>query len=926
MPGNPYLLFLTKFDKFTEIQELAFPVVKSGENCIISSHTGSGKTEAALLPVLELIAGKGSGGIIAIYITPLKALNRDLLKRLNWLCSELGINIKVRHGDTTAKERREQSLTPPQLVVITPESLQNLFLSPRLRESLKNLKVVIVDELHELYYNKRGAQLSIALERLEELSRDYQRIGISATIGNISEAAEYLFGPRKHKVVSSISEKSFGINIEMPVFPRRKHSQFKESFGLDDSAVARIERIGDLVKESDATLIFANTRQVVESLGSKLVYLDKLEGFGAIGIHHSSLDKEERIQVENKFKEGVLKGIIATSSLELGIDIGKVNRVIQYGSPRQAIRLIQRVGRGGHTEKGVSNGTIIVSGPLEAIESGAVSISLKNRSLETQKMERNALDVLVNQISGFVLEYKKIEKGRLYQIVKRAAPYASLDKELFEKVLGFAAEHRLINLHEGIVSNAARTRDYYIKNISVLPDSPRFYVRDAVRNKIVSTLDDRFVHTYIDYGSVFITKGLSWKVLSIEEDTIFVEQSSEVEAAIPDWEGEDIPVPYNIAQTVVSLFSDYEELGQYLDHEALGAVLSFIKKQSALFLPDNNTISIEQLENYAIIYTPLGKQANEFLSKMLVGLINVGFKGVVAVRATPYAIILDFSSSSMLPNIYQLFELLKNSKNIIENKAFVINSELFRYKFVQIAKLFGIVDKKATITKSMANKIIAFYKDSVIYDEALRDLKKNYFDIDIVKKFLEELHKNRIKINVFHGIGSPLSGEILRSVFRYRELLVDSAPREEEIAEFEGRFKDKKVMLLCNYCGFQFQKGLEINSVRQLHCPSCSSTTISSYKDQYYAVLNKKLGNKKLTNEEREVYDGMAKEAGLVSAYGDRALVALLTYGVGLSTAARILKMVKPITKEFIKDLISAQKLFVKTSGFWRNKKKPSRR
>ena len=361
MTANPYEIFLSKFGSFTDIQNSAFKAIGSGENCVISAPTGSGKTEAAMLPVFDRIVKTQSRGIHTLYITPLRALNRDLIKRLTSLANELGVSISVRHGDTPTKERQLQAANPPQILITTPETLQNLFLSPRLRSALANVRMVIVDELHELYSNKRGAQLSVAMERLAEVAGEYQRIGISATLGNGDEAARFLCGRRPYRAIDSKTSKEIRVVIEMPQTPGRDYKEFREKFNLDAQTLARIERISELVKDSNSTLIFANTRQVVESLGSKLLYFNGIYGFGSIGIHHSSLDRDERLRVENEFKEGKVKSIIATSSLELGIDIGAINLVIQYGSPRRVTRLIQRVGRGGHREKEISYGVIVVA-------------------------------------------------------------------------------------------------------------------------------------------------------------------------------------------------------------------------------------------------------------------------------------------------------------------------------------------------------------------------------------------------------------------------------------------------------------------------------------------------------------------------------------------------------------------------------------
>ncbi|MEM3555099.1 MAG: DEAD/DEAH box helicase, partial [Candidatus Micrarchaeaceae archaeon] len=323
---DAYELFLKYVSGFTDIQKRAFPVIEAGKNCLIISPTGTGKTEAAFLPLLKRISSQSEGtGIALIYITPLRALNRDLFRRLREICDVLGVSIGVRHGDTTKKERAEQIRNPPRIIITTPETLQNMLVTKGFRSALRKLKFVVVDELHELYYNKRGAQLAVALERLVEISGEFQRIGLSATVAEPHKVAYFLSGGRPVEIVSADDEKSIELEVEMPEKPEKAYPELVKLFDLDSDALARIERIAKLIRESNAVLVFANTRYMAESLGSKLTYLNNIASFGGLGVHHSSIDKEERIRVEEAFKRGEIKGLIATSSLELGIDIGRVD-------------------------------------------------------------------------------------------------------------------------------------------------------------------------------------------------------------------------------------------------------------------------------------------------------------------------------------------------------------------------------------------------------------------------------------------------------------------------------------------------------------------------------------------------------------------------------------------------------------------------
>ena len=336
------------FSKPTLPQTMAFHPILEGENVLLIAPTGTGKTEAVLLPVFSRLIEQKSAdlnGIQVLYITPLRALNRDMFKRLTYWKEQLGISVEVRHGDTEQKIRRMQAKKPPTVLVTTPETLQAILPGKQMRRHLKNVKVVIIDEVHDLAGSKRGAQLSIALERLQQVTgKEFQRIGLSATIGNPQEIAKYLAGTRrKISILQATMEKSYHYRVE---YPSLIQTDFELAGKLEASPeiASRIRRILELVDSHHSTLIFVNSRTVAEVLGHKLQQL----GRDDIAVHHGSISKEERIAIEDSFKNEQLKAIICTSTLELGIDIGNVDLVIQYMSPRQVSSLIQRVGRSGH--------------------------------------------------------------------------------------------------------------------------------------------------------------------------------------------------------------------------------------------------------------------------------------------------------------------------------------------------------------------------------------------------------------------------------------------------------------------------------------------------------------------------------------------------------------------------------------------------
>ena len=360
-------LYRERFPEPTQVQKKAIPLILSGKNTLVVAPTGSGKTEAALLPVLEKIHGKG--GFAALYITPLRALNRDICKRVEWWAEKAGITHAVRHGDTPQSERGRQSRSPPQLLIITPETLQAILVGKVLRKHLANVKYVIVDELHELVDSKRGAQLSMALERLAMVA-EFQRIGISATISDEGEAGRLLCGIGREFSIASAGRKR-----EMDISVIKSYGGEKKSF----------EKILGMIGEKQR-IIFVNTRSTAEAMATCLNLKTK-----DIDVHHGSLAAGLRINTEKEFKEGNVHTLIATSSLELGMDIGGIDEIIQFGSPRQAARMVQRVGRSGHGVGRIPKGKILAIDNDDWFEARAILEKWKEGYLEPKKAVRGAM-------------------------------------------------------------------------------------------------------------------------------------------------------------------------------------------------------------------------------------------------------------------------------------------------------------------------------------------------------------------------------------------------------------------------------------------------------------------------------------------------------------------------------------------------------
>ncbi len=645
------------------------------------------------------------------------------------------------------------------------------------------------------------------------------------------------------------------------------------------------------------------------------MYINNGSSFGGINIHHGSLDSDERINIENDFKSGTIKSVIATSSLELGIDIGSIDLVIQYGSPRQALRLIQRVGRSGHSVGRKSSGVIIASNPVDAIESVAIAENIEEDAIEDARIEENALDVLMHQVCGMCLDNPKgISRDAILEMATASYPYSKLDPKDLDEVISFMASHKHALVHNGTVSALNGTLLFYYRHLSFISENKSYIVKDAHTNRVISSLDERFVVNNVEDGAVFITKGLPWKVLSVDEGSIQVEASDRFEAAVPDWSGSDIPVYRPVAAKVFSLFEKGGLESGAVDGQLRRKLAAFIKQQNDSIRLKSDAIAIESTGENTAIYCPLGTLANEALSRLLVHMLTARYGKSVVVKSTPYMIFIeldekvDFGAliSGIAPgSISSMLEIA------------VKDSDLFRYEFVTVAKFFGVIDRDVSVSKSMAKRIAHMLEGTPVYKEAMRELMRNYFDIETLKDFLESVRGRRMMQIEVQSL-SIFASTLLEATYNTKELVLPVTPNSVVLDSFIESVLEKNIMLLCTYCGFRFtRKLLNVKDLKTIKCPSCGSPMVARYDEKREALIKKRIGGKKLTQTERGKLREVLNEASVFEAYGGRAAVALSVYGIGMRSAGRILMMLKHDYKDIFIDLLDAQRQFIRTKKYW---------
>jgi len=926
------------------IQRLAIPRILEGRNVLLIAPTGTGKTLAAVLPVFDMFLSRRQGGefkdrgVKILYITPLRALNRDVYRRVMTLGNELGIDVQVRHGDTSMKVREKQAKLPPDMLITTPETLQAILPGKRLRSHLKAVRWVIVDEIHELAMDKRGVQLSLALERLRDLTgEEYQRIGLSATVGEPETVASFLVGVnRTVEVVKSPEVKVREVSVEFN-YPNRNDVEEGERIGVPASYVSKVKRILELTSRSQSTLIFSNTREHAEAIGSMMKALNPE---ASIMVHHGSLSKELREEAERGFLEGKVKGIVCTSSLELGIDVGTVDLVVHYLSPRQAVRLVQRVGRSGHSVEAVPRGRIIASWADDILEAAVIVQRAGEEDLEPPEIPESPYDVLAHQIVGLTLDKGRLTMDEIYRIVKRAHSYRSLTVEELQSVLSQMEKLGLIKVRGEFVSpKAPRAHRYYYENLSVIPDVKRYDVFDFIGKRRIGTLDQEFAVKRCHPNVKIIMHGHTWTVINRDDEKlkVEVEPSPPTLEAIPSWEGEIIPVDFKTALKVgqlreriakrvkseVDAGEVVEELKAKLNlnegaaRKVVETLENHVKRHS---LPTHNRILVEQYENIVVVHACYGNRVNETLGMMLTSLLKSRYGANFLYQVDPYRIGITCPHPVNPLIIKETLTSLRveDVKPILDSA--IEESEMFTWRHWHVARRFGVVEKKADYKPLKAKMLVDVFKGSVLFQEAVKEVYSEKLDLPGTETIIGLINEGRIKVDLNYAKGpSPLAAPMLDKLVPQGLLrpLVSDKPVPSIVEE---RLTSTTVKLVCMHKGDWEGVRIVGNLPAVIRCPKCKSTLIAAvhFNDvNLMKAVKKKLRGGKLNVEEQATWMRGWRSAGLIQIHGKRAVVALAGHGVGPTMATRILKSPVKSEEEFYMNILRAERLYARTRSFW---------
>jgi len=825
--------FFTKFSEFSLPQLFGVMEIHSRSNILVSAPTGSTKTLTAFLSILNELIDSAEKGILedkvyCVYISPLKALSNDIEKNLKEPLSQMeeiagkkfGIRVAVRTGDTTAAEKSKMLKHPPHILITTPESLGIVLTSIKFRELLRKVDWVIVDEIHALAENKRGVDLSLSLERLQKLSTHICRIGLSATVAPLEEIAKFLVGyeggkERDCKIVNVQFIKNMDLKVLSPI-PDLINTTH------DIMHHAMYELIDRLVQDHKTTLIFTNTRSATERVVDHLKEKFPKNYSENIGAHHGSLSKAHRLNIENALREGKLKAVVSSTSLELGIDIGFIDLVLLLGSPKSVARGLQRIGRSGHQLHDTTTGRIIVLDRDDLVENAVLLKNAIERKIDRVHIPTNCLDVLAQQVFGMAIS-DQWNIDSLHRLLKQSYCYKNLERKDLMDIIDYLSG-KFISLEDrhiyakvwydeitGMIGKRGKmARVLYMTNIGTIPDET--FVTVKVGEQPIGRIDEAFLER-LRRGDVFVLGGDKYELLYSKGMVAYVKASVQRPPTIPSWHSEMLPLSFDLAMDIgrfrrlmeekLSKDGPKEEVIDfintylYVDRNAANAIYTYMKEQyDYALIPHDRRIVIENYNDgknhYIIFHALFGRRVNDCLSRAVAFAIGRTQHLNVEIGITDNGFFL-FSNKSIQAE--SALKMLKADKlEMVLNMA-IDSSEVLKRRFRHCATralmiLRNYMGKTKHVGRQQVSSMILLNavrridQHFSILKEARREVLEDLMDIGSTKQVIKMIEEGKIKIKaIATNVPSPFAFNLVLQ--GYTDML-----RMEDKVEFLRRMHE----------------------------------------------------------------------------------------------------------------------------------------
>lgn len=800
----------------TPLQLAAWDEIRKGGSALLVAPTGSGKTLAAFFWAIDRLVHDADRGTRVVYVSPLKALAVDVDKNLRAPLAGVlakgggrALRVGVRTGDTTPGERAKMQRRPPDVLVTTPESLF-LMVTSRMRDALAGVDTVIVDEIHALAGGKRGAHLAVTLERLEALQeKPIQRIGLSATVRPLDAVARYLAGhaegaPRPVSIVDVPMPRTLRLALEKPMdlVAPEDVARMKE-IGLPPVWASILPRVVDLVRSHRSTMVFVNSRAIVERSS---VAMCRLSGEELVLPHHGSLAKERRKLAEDKLKDGEIPGIVCTSTLELGIDVGAVDLVVQIEAPPTIAAGLQRVGRSGHTAFGTSTGRVFSKHAGDLLAAAAVLRGMREGAIEAIRTPENPLDVLAQQLVAMAAA-APLTADDAFELVRRSEPFAGLARSSFDGVVELLAgrypstgfqdlrPRLVVNRKTGSLRAREGAARVVVANAGTIPDRGLFRVvladggEGQRGGRQVGELDEELVHE-TRAGDVLQLGATAWRVVQITFDRVLVEPGRLRDARLPFWKGDGVGRSAELGRKIADLTGRLATMPRAdaeawtarehdAEPEAAEALVAYVQGQQRATgaVPDLQTLVVEELshvqgERKVCVLSPWGRPIHAPLAMVLRGALEARFDARVDALWADDGIVFRLPLAHEVPD---LVELLPSPDTIRDDVARVLEgSAVFAARFREAAGRALLLPKRRPGDRQPLwaqrkraydlHKVAGRFPDFPILLEAYRECMADVFDLDGLRELLARIRTGETRVvHVKRKDPSPFAKTLLFS-------------------------------------------------------------------------------------------------------------------------------------------------------------------